>query len=89
MSRMRFIAGVFTAFVLGAGGGMVSSRLSAQPAAAAAEIKAGSFVLVDAEGNRRAVLGFDKSGQPNLSIYDNRGHTVWTTRSGVFPLEAH
>jgi hypothetical protein len=82
MKRTPFIVGVVAAFLLGLCGGAFSGRLAAQPAAAV-EVKAGSFVLVDAEGSKRAVLGFDKSGQPNLSIFDERGRVVWSTRASA------
>ena len=85
MNRTALIVSVVAAFLLGLGGRVLTERLGAQPAEVTPVVKAGRFVLVDAQGNKRAVLGFDGAGQPNLSIYDERGRTVWSTRSGVVP----
>jgi hypothetical protein len=39
-------------------------------------IRANAFILEDAGGNMRAMLGVDKNG-PKLSLFDDKGKTIW------------
>jgi len=74
----RYRAALGIAGLLLAGGLLITARLFATGRARAstsapAQIVARSFVLVDANGRTRAILGFDPLG-PALRLYDKAGN---------------
>jgi hypothetical protein len=72
-------------------GGVVSHYISPQlvqaqgQPAVPREIRAQSFVLIDAQGAAVALFGFDPKGQPIIKLLDERGRTVWSTIPSVRP----
>ena len=82
MSRIQYAGVILTIVCAGLIGGMVR----AQPAAPKV-VEAQSFVLVDQAGNKRGELAIDRSGQPNLKLYDARGRVVWTAMgAAIIPV---
>ena len=43
------------------------------------EIRAQSFVLVNAQGTAFGLMGFDPRGNPIIKLLDERGRTFWST----------
>ncbi len=76
-------------FVLGAlvlfGAGAIAEKV-AQPAQFNREVRADRFLLVDHDGKIRAELAMDRTGEPNLALYDTRGRVIWSARgAGIVP----
>jgi len=77
MKRAWFVVAALMIFVAGA-----IAQKAAQP-----EVKAERFVLVDHDGNKRAELGLDRTGEANLTFYDARGRAIWSARGpSIVPL---
>jgi hypothetical protein len=53
------------------------------------EIRAQSFVLVDGQGATAGVLGFDKSGNADIELFDRAGKVIWSAgRPNVAPASS-
>ena len=77
MTISKSIAMSIAAGVLGgAFASVVVSPIQAQQQAPA-EIRARSFVLVDANGNPAGRFGFDNNGKPEIRLFDERGREIW------------
>jgi hypothetical protein len=65
-------------------GGLLSRHLAPTSVYAQAqtpapkEIRAQSFVLVDAQGIALGLMGFDPQGRPVIKLVDERGRTLWS-----------
>ena len=78
-------------FTLGLAAGLLGGLLSryliptpvfAQaPAPAPREIRAQSFVLVNKQGAPLGRIGFDSDGLPNITLVDDDGRTIWSTKA--------
>jgi len=55
--------------------GLVHAQTQAAPPK---EIKAESFVLVNADGSPAGLFGFDKDGSPIVMLLDKTGKVVWS-----------
>jgi hypothetical protein len=76
-------------------GGMLSHYISPATVHAQAqmvpqkEIRAQSFVLVDGQGATAGVLGFDKSGNADIQLFDKAGKLIWSAgRPNVAPASS-
>ena len=89
MNRFVTIAVALTAGMLG---GLASRYLSpavvyAQvPSQAPKELRAQSFVLVNAQGVPLGVMGIDPQGWPMITLKNETGTTIWSTRVGTRAL---
>ena len=70
-------------------GGVLSRYLVPIPVFAQAqapaprEIRAQSFVLVNKEGTPLGRIGFDSDGLPVITLVDEDGRTIWSTKATV------
>ena len=66
-------------------GGLLSRYLIPTPVFAQAqaprEIRAQSFVLVNKQGAPLGRIGFDSDGLPNITLVDENGRTIWSTKA--------
>jgi len=68
-------------------GGVLSRYLTPTPVLAQAqapaprEIRAQSFVLVNKQGAPLGRIGFDSDGLPNITLVDENGRTIWSTKA--------
>ena len=66
-------------------GGVLSRYLIPTPVFAQApaprEIRAQSFVLVNKQGAPLGRIGFDSDGLPNITLVDENGRTIWSTKA--------
>ena len=68
-------------------GGVLSRYLTPTPVFAQAqapapkEIRAQSFVLVNKQGTPLGRIGFDSDGLPNMTLVDENGRTIWSTKA--------
>jgi hypothetical protein len=46
-------------------------------------VQARSFILLDAAGRKRGEWKLDSSGQPALTLFDERGRDIWGTAPGL------
>jgi hypothetical protein len=46
-------------------------------------VQAKSFILMDAAGRKRGEWKLDSSGQPSITLYDERGRDIWGTTPGL------
>ena len=49
------------------------------------EIRAQSFVLVNADGSPAGLFGFDRNGRPTVTLFDPTGKAVWSTNGQTNP----
>jgi len=42
-------------------------------------VKAQEFILLNEQGDAAGVFGFDKNGDPEITLFDERGHVFWST----------
>jgi hypothetical protein len=72
--------------VLGFFGGALSPYISSQVVRAQTtlqapkEIRAQSFVLVNANRQEAGIFGFDNYGQPEITLVDPQGKIMWSTQ---------
>jgi hypothetical protein len=79
------------ALMLAAGlvGGLLSRYLAPTPVFAQAqapapkEVRAQSFVLVNKQGAALGRIGFDSEGQPYITLLDEQGRTLWSTKASL------
>ena len=45
------------------------------------EIRAQSFVLINKQGAPLGRIGFDSDGLPNITLVDENGRTIWSTKA--------
>ena len=80
---------VTLALAAGLLGGLVSRYLAPTPvfaqtqAPAPREVRAQSFVLVNKQGKPLGRIGFDADGQPFITLLDEDGRTVWSTKPSL------
>jgi hypothetical protein len=91
MKRIPIIALALAAGLLG---GLLSRYVSpvavfAQaPSPAPKEIRAQSFVLVNAQGVPMGLMGIDPQGWPIIKLVNERGTTLWSTRAHLLSQDA-
>jgi hypothetical protein len=79
-------ANLTLALACGLLGGVLSRYLTPIPVFAQAqlpapkEVRAQSFVLVNKEGTVLGRIGFDPGGLPNITLVDEDGRTIWSTK---------
>jgi hypothetical protein len=84
MNRILVLA---SALAAGLAGGLISHYINptavfAQaPRPAPKEIRAQSFVLVNAQGTPLGIMGIDPQGWPIIKLVSDRGNTIWSTRA--------
>ena len=70
-------------------GGVLSRYLTPTPVFAQAqapaprEIRAQSFLVVNKQGAPLGRIGFDSDGLPNITLVDEDGRTIWSTKATV------
>ena len=68
-------------------GGLLSRYLTPTPvfaqaqAPAAREVRAQSFVLLNKQGVPLGRIGIDSDGLPNITLVDENGRTIWSTKA--------
>ena len=78
---------VTLALAAGLLGGLLSRYLMPTPVFAQAqaqapkEIRAQSFVLVNKQSIPLGRIGFDAEGIPNITLVDDNGRTIWSTKA--------
>jgi hypothetical protein len=88
MKRTMNIAVTLAAGLLG---GLLSRYLAPTPAFAQTqapapvprEVRAQSFILVNKEGKPLGRIGFDSNGQPFITLVDEEGRTLWSTKASL------
>ncbi len=84
MNRTMHITLALAAGLLG---GLLSRYLTPPPVFAQAqtpaprEIRAQSFVLVNKQGAPLGRIGFDSNGLPNITLVDEDGRTIWSSKA--------
>lgn len=43
-------------------------------------VKAQKFVLINAQGVSAGIIGFDNNGSPEITLYDEQGNILWSTK---------
>lgn len=43
-------------------------------------VTAQRFVLVNEQGSSAGIIGFDKSGSPEITLFDAQGNVIWSTK---------
>jgi hypothetical protein len=72
-------------------GGILSHYIAPQQvmaqsvAAPQKEISAQSFILVDDKGFPSGVFGFDKDGNPSITLFDKSGKVIWRENGKANP----
>ncbi|MBI2680285.1 MAG: hypothetical protein HYX25_04665 [Candidatus Solibacter usitatus] len=88
MKRTMNIALTLAAGLLG---GLLSRYLAPSPAFAQTqapvpvprEVRAQSFILVNKEGKPLGRIGFDSDGLPVITLVDEDGRTLWSTKASL------
>ena len=73
-------------------GGVLSRYLIPTPVFAQApgprEIRAQSFVLVNKQGAPLGRIRFDSDGLPNITLVDENGRTIWSTKATALLMQS-
>jgi len=71
----------------GLAGGLLSRYLAPTPvfaqASAPKEVRAQSFILVNKQGKPLGRIGFDSDGLPVITLVDEDGRTLWSTKASL------
>jgi hypothetical protein len=80
---------VTLALAAGLLGGLISRYLAPTPVFAQApapaprEVRAQSFILVNKQGKPLGRIGFDSDGLPVITLVDEDGRTLWSTKASL------
>jgi hypothetical protein len=80
---------VTLALAAGLLGGLISRYLAPAPvfaqapAPASREVRAQSFILVNKQGKPLGRIGFDSDGLPVITLVDEEGRTLWSTKASL------
>jgi hypothetical protein len=78
--------------VIGFCGGILGSYISGQSVRAqelrqgAKTVTAQKFVLINEQGGPAGIFGFDNDGSPEITLFDERGNIIWSTKLRTQPL---
>ena len=81
------------ALLAGLLGGVLSRYLIPTPVFAQAqapapkEIRAQSFVLVNKQGAALGLMAVDSNGTPVITLVDENGRTIWSTKATMLPSQ--
>ncbi len=71
----------------GLAGGLLSRYLAPMPvfaqAAAPKEVRAQSFILLNKQGAALGRIGIDSDGQPYITLVNDEGRTIWSTKPSL------
>jgi len=75
----------------GLAGGLLSRYLAPTPVFAQApaqastpkEVRAQSFILVNKQGAALGRIGIDSEGQPYITLVNDEGRTIWSTKASL------
>jgi hypothetical protein len=51
------------------------------------EVRAQRFVLVNKQGTAFGLMGFDSNGTPVITLVDENGRTIWSTKATMLPSQ--
>ena len=82
------------ALAAGLVGGLLSRYLTPTPVfaqtqnSAPREVRAQSFLLVNKQGLSLGRMGFDSDGHPNITLIDEDGRTIWSTKATALLMQS-
>jgi hypothetical protein len=77
---------VVVSMIVGFAGGILAPYISGRSVDAqdlrqgGKVVKAQKFILLNEQGGTAGVFGFDKNGDPEITLFDERGNIIWSTQ---------
>ena len=97
---------VVVSMIIGFGGGILGSYVSGKTVHAqelrqtAKVVTAQKFILLNKQGASAGMFGFDNGGSPEITLFDEQGNIIWSTKlrtqtlshldgGATWPISAH